>query len=162
MFDLPIVVVKGGNSILDFFDHELIKFTNNRVCYGAANALQVLEDAPASVVITEVDVGDMTGMELAEAIRDVDSERNHYTYVILIGAVNQRTVGSDVFRENIDVITGTKRVDILNHLTLAGGKISTRLTSLMVSQASLQRLCNDLRKRQLLDPLTGLGVRSFA
>ncbi len=162
MFDLPIVVVKGGNSILDFFDHELIKFTNNRVCYGAANALQVLEDAPASVVITEVDVGDMTGIELAQAIRDIDSERNHYTYVILIGAVNHRMVESDVFRENIDMITGTKRVDILNHLTLAGGRISKQLTSLMVSQASLQRLCNDLRKRQLLDPLTGLGVRSFA
>lgn len=162
MFDLPIIVVKGENSILDFFDHELIKFKNHRVCYGAINALQVLEDAPANVVITEVDVGDITGVELAEAIRDVDSERNHYTYVILIGAINQRMVGSDVFRENIDVITGTKRVDILNHLMIAGSKISTQLTSLMVSQAALQRLCNDLRKGQLLDPLTGLGVRSFA
>ncbi|MCZ6501131.1 MAG: diguanylate cyclase [Gammaproteobacteria bacterium] len=162
MFDLPIVVVKGGDSILDFFDHELIKFTNNRVCYGAVNALQVLEDAPASVVITEVDVGDMTGIELAEAIRDVDSESDHYTYVILIGAVNHRMVENDIFHENIDVITGTKRVDILNHLTLAGGRISKQLTSLMVSQTALQRLCNDLRKGQLLDPLTGLGNRNFA
>ncbi len=104
MIDLPIVVVKGGNSILDFFDHQLIKFTNNRVCYGAVDALQVLEDAPASVVITELDVGDMTGIELAEAIRDVDSERDHYTYVILIGAVNHRVVENDIFHENIDVI----------------------------------------------------------
>ena len=162
MFDFPIVVVKGGSSILDFFDQELIKFTNNRVCYGAVNALQVLEDASASVVITEVDVGDMTGIELARAIRDIDSERDHYTYIILIGAVNHRMVESDVFRENIDVITGTKRVDILNHLTLAGGRISKQLTSLMLSQTGLRRLCNDLRKGQLLDPLTGLGVRSFA
>jgi len=162
MFDFPIVVVKGGSSILDFFDQELIKFTNNRVCYGAVNALQVLEDASASVVITEVDVGDMTGIELARAIRDIDSEGDHYTYIILIGAVNHRMVESDVFRENIDVITGTKRVDILNHLTLAGGRISKQLTSLMLSQTGLQRLCNDLRKGQLLDPLTGLGVRSFA
>jgi|TARA_B100001971_G_C18244024_1_gene572925 diguanylate cyclase (GGDEF)-like protein len=162
MFDLPIVVVKGGNSILDFFDHELIKFTNNRVCYGAVNALQILDDSPANVVITEVDVGDMTGIELAEAIRDIDLERDHYTYVILIGAVNHRHVETEVFHQSIDMVTGTKRVDILTHLTFAGGRISKQLTDLMVSQSALQRLCTELRKGQLLDPLTGLGNRSFA
>ena len=158
----PIVVVKGEDSILDFFDQELTKFTNHRVCHCAVNALQVLEDEPASVVITEVDVGDMTGIELAEAIRDIDSESGRYTYVILIGAVNRCLVESDVFLANIDMITGTKRADILKHLALAGGRISKQLTSLMASQVSLQALCDDLSKGQLLDPLTGLGNRNLA
>ncbi len=162
MSDLPIVVVKGANSILDFFDQELIRFSNNRVCYGAVNALQVLEGAPAGVVITEVDVGDMTGIELAEAIRDIDLDRDHYTYVILIGAVNPKVVESDSFRDNVDVVTGTKRIDVLKHLIAAGSRISGQINSLTVSQAALQRLCNELRKGQLLDPLTGLGNRSFA
>ena len=162
MFDLPIVVVKGGNSILDFFDHELIKFTNNRVCYGAVNALQSLDTSPANVVITEVDVGDMTGIELAEAIRDMDLDRDHYTYIILIGAINHRQVETDAFHQSIDMVTGTKRVDILTHLTFAGGRISKQITDLMVSQIALQRLCTELRKGQLLDPLTSLGNRSFA
>ena len=99
MFDLPIVVVKGKESTLDFFDNDLLKFANNRVCFGAVNALQVLEDAPANVVITEMDVGDMNGIELAEAIRDIDDERNHYTYVILIGAVNNARVQNDDFHQ---------------------------------------------------------------
>ena len=162
MFDLPIVVVKGGDSILDFFDRELIKFTNNRVCYGAVNALQILEDAPASVVITEVDLGDMTGLELAEAIRDIDADRDHYTYIILMGAINPRTVESDAFHENIDVITGTKRVDVLEHLIIAGCRVSKKINDLELSQAGLQNLCNELRKGQLLDPLTGLGNQRFA
>ena len=162
MIDLPIVVVKGENSILDFFDHELIKFPNNQICYGAVNALQILEDAPASVVITEVDAGDMTGIELAEAIRDIDADRDHYTYIILMGAINPRTVESDQFNENVDVITGTKRVDVLAHLIIAGCRVSKKINDLALSQSTLQNLCNELRKGQLLDPLTGLGNQSFA
>jgi PleD family two-component response regulator len=159
MFDLPIVVVKGGNSILDFFDHELIKFTNNRVCYGAVNALQVLEDTPANVVIAEFNVDDMNGIELAEAIRDIDEERGHYTYIIMIGAMNRNHVESEAFQENIDMITGTKRPDVMTHLTLAGCRISKQINNLMHSEEALQKLCAELRHGQLLDPLTGLGNR---
>ena len=162
MLDLPIVVVKGGNSILDFFDQELINFPNNRVCYGAVNALQILEDVPASVVITEVNVGDMMGIELAEAIRDIDSDRDHYTYIILMGAINPRTVESDQFHESVDVITGTKRIDVLAHLIIAGCRVSKKINDLSLSQSALRKLCNDLRKGQLLDPLTGLGNQRFA
>ncbi len=162
MFDLPIVVVKGGDSILDFFDHELIEFTNNRVCFGAVNALQILEDTPANVVIAKVNVGDMTGIELAEAIRDIDAERTHYTYIILIGAVNRQNVESPQFRDSIDCVTGTKRVDVMKHLTLAGCRVSKRINDLLRSEKSLQRLATELRKGQLLDPLTGLGNRSYA
>jgi hypothetical protein len=46
MFDLPTFVVKGGNWILDFLDHNLIKFTNNRVCVSVVNAAQLLEESP--------------------------------------------------------------------------------------------------------------------
>lgn len=162
MFELPVVVVKGANSILDFFDDDLLKFSNNRVCFGAVNALQILEDSPANVVITEMGVGDMTGIELAEAIRDIDSERNHYTYIILIGAVNPERVQQDSFHSAIDSITGTKRVDVLEHLTLAGARISDQINKLKSSNAALQNLCRDLRKGQLLDPLTGIGNREYA
>lgn len=162
MFDLPIVVVKGKDSTLDFFDDDLLKFSNNRVCFGAVNALQILEDAPANIVITEMNVGDMNGVELAEAIRDIDEEREHYTYIILIGAINQTRVRTETFHRCIDTLTGTRRVDVLEHLALAGARISDRINRLNASNRSLQNLCSDLRKGQLLDPLTGLGNRDFA
>lgn len=162
MFELPLVVVKGRRSMLDFFDDELMKFSNNRVCFGAVNALQILEDSPAHVVITEMDVGEMSGVELAEAIRDIDEERNHFTYVILIGAVNHERVQTDEFHWSVDAVTGTKRVDVLEHLALAGARIADHVNSLRATNQSLQALCSDLRKGQLLDPLTGLGNREFA
>jgi len=163
MFDPPVVVVvKGGNSILDFLDDGLMKISNNRVCFGAVNALQVLEDAPANVVIMEMDAVEMTGFELAEAIRDIDEERNHFTYLILVGAMDHERVLLDDFHQVIDAVTGTKRVDVIEHLTLAGARISLQMNALHASNDSLQHLCNNLRKGQLLNPLTGLGNREYA
>ena len=163
MFDPPVVVVvKGGNSILDFLDDGLMKISNNRVCFGAVNALQVLEDAPANVVIMEMDAVEMTGFELAEAIRDIDEERNHFTYLILVGAMDHERVLLDDFHQVIDAVTGTKRVDVIEHLTLAGARISLQMNALHASNDSLQYLCNNLRKGQLLNPLTGLGNREYA
>ncbi len=162
MFDSPVVVVKGANSSLDFFDDDLLKFSKNRICLGAVNALQVLEDSPASVVITEMDVGDMSGIELAEAIRDIDEETGHYTYIVLIGAVNHEHVEMESFHQAVDALTGTKRVDVVEHLLVAGARIADRINTLQSSNESLHKLCSDLRKGQLLDPLTGLGNREYA
>jgi PleD family two-component response regulator len=120
MFDQPVVVVKGGNSILDFLDDGLMRFSNNRVCFGAVNALQIFEDTPANVVIMEMDAGAMTGFELAEAIRDIDEERNHFTYIILVGAINHERAQLDEFHQAIDAVTDSKRVDAMEHLALAG------------------------------------------
>jgi diguanylate cyclase (GGDEF)-like protein len=139
-----------------------MKISNNRVCFGAVNALQVLEDAPANVVIMEMDAVEMTGFELAEAIRDIDEERNHFTYIILVGAINYERVQLDDFHQAIDAVTGTKRVDVMEHLALAGARISMQMNALRASNDSLQHLCNNLRKGQLLNPLTGLGNREYA
>jgi phosphoserine phosphatase RsbU/P len=162
MFDQPVVVIKGENSILDFLDDGLMKLSNNRVCFGAVNALQVLENAPANVVIMEMDAGEMTGAELAAAIRDIDQERNHFTYIILVGEINYERIQLDDFHESIDAITGTKRAEVMEHLALAGARISQQINALRASNDSLQHQCDDLRKGQLLDPLTGLGNREYA
>jgi diguanylate cyclase (GGDEF)-like protein len=163
MFDQPVIVaVKGGNSILDFLDDGLMKVSDNRVCFGAVNALQVLEDAPANVVIMEMDAGEMTGFELAETIRDIDEERNHFTYIILIGETNPEQIQLDDFHQAVDAVTDTKRLDVIEHLALAGARISMQMDALSASNDSLQHLCNNLRKGQLLDPLTGLGNREYA
>ena len=162
MFDQPVVVAKGGNSILDFLNEGLIKLSNNPVCFGAVNALQVLEDALANVVIMEMDAGEMTGIELAEAIRDIDQERNYFTYIILVGPINHERNQLDDFHQMIDAVTGTKRVDVMEHLALAGARISEQMNALRASNDSLQHLCDDLRTGQLMDPLTGLGNQKYA
>ena len=71
----------------------------------------------------------MNGVELAEAIRDIDDERHHFTYVILIGAVNHERVQHDDFHVSLTHVTGTKRVDVLEHLAIAGARISKQVNS---------------------------------
>jgi len=67
-----------------------------------------------------MDAGEMTGFELAEAIRDIDEERNHFTYITLVGAINHERAQLDEFHQAIDVVTDSKRVDAMEHLALAG------------------------------------------
>jgi hypothetical protein len=62
MFGLPfviVVIVGTRDSILDFFDYDLVTFSNNRACIDAFNALRILEDSPANVVTMEIDIGEM-------------------------------------------------------------------------------------------------------
>jgi len=162
MFDQPIVFVKSGTSNLDFFDDELKEFSNRKIYDGAVDALLKLEPTPANVVICETDTGEMTGIEFAEAIRDIDLDRNHFTYIILIGVLTPEVVESEAFRNNVDVITSTARPDLLKHLIIAGCRISKQMNDLSSSRMALARLCRQLRKGQLLDPVTSLGNRSFA
>jgi diguanylate cyclase (GGDEF)-like protein len=162
MFNQPIVFVKSDNSNLDFFDDELKEFSNLQVYNGAVDALLKLEPTPASVIICETETGEMTGIELAEAIRDIDLDRNHFTYIILIGVLTPEVVEGEAFRNNVDVVTSTARPDLLKHLIIAGCRIAKRMNDLSSSRMALARLCRQLRKGQLLDPVTSLGNRSFA
>ena len=162
MFDLPVLVVKASTSGLGFFDEHLSRFSNSRISSSALDALQVLEAHPAHVVITEMDIGEMTGIELAEAIRDIDGETGHFTYVILIGPVPPAHIQEDSFHGVIDTLTGTRRPEVLEHLILAGGRISSEINQLRKSNESMQQLCNELRRGQLLDTLTGLGNQDYA
>ena len=57
MFGLPFVIVDEGNSLLDFFDNNLVKLSNKRTCIGAFNALRVHEDSPSNVVTMKMDIG---------------------------------------------------------------------------------------------------------
>ena len=67
MFGLPfviVVIVGTRDSILDFFDYDLVTFSNNRACIDAFNTLRILEDSPANIVTMEMDIGEMTSTKL--------------------------------------------------------------------------------------------------
>ena len=62
MFGLPFdnaAFVGTRDSILDFFDYDLVTFSHNRACIDAFNALRILEDSAANVVTMEIDIGEM-------------------------------------------------------------------------------------------------------
>ena len=63
MFGLPfviVVIVGTRDSILDFFDYDLVTFSNNPASIDAFNAFRILKDSPANVATMEIDIGEMT------------------------------------------------------------------------------------------------------
>jgi len=79
MFGKLFVIVEERNPMLDFFDNDLVKLSNSRTCTGAFDALRVLEESPANVVTMEMEISEMTGVELIETIHNIDEERKNLT-----------------------------------------------------------------------------------
>ena len=79
MFGKLFVIVGKGNPMFDFFDNDLVKLSNSRTCTGAFDALRVLEESPANVVTMEMEISEMTGVELIETIHNIDEERKNLT-----------------------------------------------------------------------------------
>jgi two-component SAPR family response regulator len=79
MFGKLFVIVEEKNPMFDFFDNDLVKLSNSRTCTGAFDALRVLEESPANVVTMEMEISEMTGVELIETIHNIDEERKNLT-----------------------------------------------------------------------------------
>ena len=79
MFGKLFVIVEERNPMFDFFDNDLVKLSNSRTYAGAFDALRVLEESPANVVTMEMEISEMTGVELIETIHNIDEERKNLT-----------------------------------------------------------------------------------
>lgn len=156
----PLVIVKSDKSPTAFYDQALSEFSDKRFCEGAVHALQELEESPAHVVVIEADVGEMSGAELAEAIRDIDAGTTHFTYCILVGASAQDLPGN--FSHNVDALVASGDSIMLRACVQAGMRISAQMNILSEHNESLRAEREDLMKGQLLDAVTGLGNRRFA
>ncbi|MCB1693977.1 MAG: diguanylate cyclase, partial [Pseudomonadales bacterium] len=160
MFHHPLVIVKSGGSAVAYEDL-LAKYSNRQVCEGAVDALQVLETKPADVVIAELDVGDMSGVDVAEAIRDIDAENGHYTFVVLVGDALTDEV-REVFGDAVDAFVATADIENLPAVTRGGARVAERINQLVKENTSLIARAAELERGQLLDPLTGLGNKRMA
>ena len=79
MFGRLFIIVEEGNSRLDFFANDLVKLSNNRTFIGAFNTLRLLKESPANIVTMGMEISEMTGVEMAEAIHNIDEERKNLT-----------------------------------------------------------------------------------
>jgi diguanylate cyclase (GGDEF)-like protein len=160
MFDHQIIIVRHPDSDPTPYERALAKFSRLKIATSAVDALQFLEDSPAHVAIVETQCADMSGIEIAEAIRDIDEDANHFTYICLVGdeieeALTQAAV------ETVDL--HIKQADTtLTAITLAGQRIAGRINALGALNVELREKNFELQKGQLLDPLTGLGNMRMA
>lgn len=142
----PVVIVKHPDSPGQRYTDALVAFPARQICEGAVDVLQQLEAEPAHVVITEMNLVDMTGIELAEAIRDIDSEPGHFTYIILHGS--EISDDMQVACENdIDVFVSEADPRILELSVQAGMRIADHVNQ--CTAACYQRIFD------------GVGLKSY-
>lgn len=160
MFNQQIIIILRPDSDDSVYMSALAKFTNRHISTSAVEALQFLETSPAYVAFIETDCEDMSGIEIAEAIRDVDDETNHYTYICLIGPeANEHVRQAAVETVDNHLLEVS---EMLTAVAIAGNRIALRINAIADLNVQLQRTNLDLQRGQLLDPLTGLGNRRMA
>ena len=161
MINVPIMIIKKTDSQIEQYDSLLDSFSNKQYCNGGVDGLQTLEKSAAYTVIIEADNTDMTGIEIAEAIRDIDYEGHHFTYIVILGG-DVTTELQDAFGNFVDAHITTAMQRTLPLAVKAGCRLSQQINSAreLISELSHSNL--ELQKDRLLDPVTGLGNRRFA
>ena len=129
MFSQQIVVVSKKNADVTLYSNALKYFKHKKICYSAVEALQLLEENPAFVVIVYAELDDMRGVELAEAIRDIDSERSHFTYTVLLeGTCSEETQLG--LTTHVDAWCPAGDEIMIRQITLAGARLSKQINEI--------------------------------
>ena len=161
MSDFPVTVIRCSTSSDEKFQSALSAFPNQLIFSSPVAAIQDLERQHAHVVIIECDIDEMSGIEVTEAIRDIDSENYHFTYIILVGdAPDTELLGE--FSNTLDCHAPADDPEFLRACILAGGRLSDQINELTRMSVDLRRQVMNLQTGQLRHPGTGLGNRKFA
>ena len=160
MFDHQIIIILRPDSDRAPYETALSKFRQLKFSTSATDALQFLEQSPAYVAFIEADCEDMTGVEIAEAIRDINDDNDHFTYICLVGDESTESL----IQSAVDTIDASVPVanETLTAFAFAGNRISNKINTLTGLNGELQRINLQMQKGQLLDPLTGVGNRKLA
>ncbi|MFP4244645.1 MAG: diguanylate cyclase [Ectothiorhodospira sp.] len=137
---------------------ERLGYEDVRLAGSAAQALESLEEQQADVVLADWVMPQMSGLELAQAIRAMDEDRPRYTAIILFTAKEGNEPMLEAFHQGVDDYL-TKPI---NHVQLAArvyaaGRIATLNNRLMETSAALQAANHHLELQAMVDPITGLA-----
>lgn len=138
-------------------------YADIRAVTSAPAALKALEERPASIVVADWLMPDMDGLELTRRIRQIDEASNRYTYVILLTAKEGVDALSRAFDEGVDdFVNKSSMTQQLVPRVLAAERITSLNNRLLAENQQLLEQNRKLRTLSTLDPLTGLGNRTYA
>ena len=129
-----------------------------RFASSAAEALRLLEQRPASVLLADWLMPEMDGLELTTRVRQLDETADHYTYVILLTGKEGENVLSEAFDRGVDdFISKAAMSEQLVPRVYAADRLCNTLQRLLNENRMLTQNIASLEQRNLVDPLTGLG-----
>lgn len=158
--NISILVVDDSQSATSDLEHILFNadFFNVHFCLGAIDAVQFLDDHPTQILIASWRMKDMDGLELAEHVREIDAELNHFTYIILYSDEEPDASIRKAFKSGLDVFLDRAKLQLqLPAVMFAAERITTKFDELLTSRLELELECRTLRAGIMRDPITGLG-----
>lgn len=129
-----------------------------RFASSASEALQLLEQRPASVLLADWLMPEIDGLELTARVRQLDETADHYTYIILLTGKEGENVLGEAFDRGVDdFISKAAMNEQLVPRVYAADRLCNTLQRLLQENRMLTQNIASLERRNLVDPLTGLG-----
>ena len=129
-----------------------------RYASSAVEALRLLEQRPASVLLADWLMPEIDGLELTARVRQLDEMADHYTYVVLLTGKEGDNVLIEAFDRGVDdFISKASMNEQLVPRIYAADRLCNTLQRLLQEKRLLIENNASLEQRNLVDALTGLG-----
>lgn len=127
------------------------------------HALELLRERKSDVVLANWTMPEMTGIDLAEKIREMDELTNHYSAIILFTAKEGNAPLLEAFRRGVDDYV---RIPIENQELVGRVYAAARLSQLQNALLRRSQSLDSSHQRELaslnlIDSVTGLGNQRY-
>ncbi|MDT8283799.1 MAG: response regulator [Gammaproteobacteria bacterium] len=133
-----------------------------RMADTATEALTMMEQKSADVVLADWMMPEMDGLELTQRIRQRDEERGNYTAIILFTAHDGVEYLVKAFDHGVDdYLCKPPNPQELAARVNAAARVAALQNDLLETSRQLQQTIQNLKKIALVDELTGAGNQQF-
>ena len=126
-------------------------FSNISTCRDSVSALQIMENNPPQVILTDTTMIDIDGFELASDIREIERSENRFTYIMMVADDTIQNKTDYSTQANVDAIISPEAVPFrLIPQMMSGERIAMQTNNLLMNNSTLQDLCESFESGQLL------------
>lgn len=161
---LSILVVDDAKFSSAMIARELTNagYEDIRYASSATQAVQLLEQRPASVVLADWLMPEINGLELTAQIRQLDETTEHYSYVILLTGKEGSNVMAEAFDHGVDdFVSKASMHEQLVPRVFAADRLCNNMQRLLQANRLLTQNIASLEARNLIDTITGLGNERY-
>ena len=133
-------------------------YTGVRLADSAHEALRMLEEKPADVVLADWMMPEMDGLELTDRIRQNDEEKGIYTSIILFTANEGIEYLVEAFEHGVDdYLRKPPNPHELAARVSAAARISAMQNDILETSRQMEQTIQRLQQSALIDDVTGAG-----
>jgi diguanylate cyclase (GGDEF)-like protein len=133
-----------------------------RMADSATQALNMLNEQPADVVLADWMMPEMDGLELTDRIRQRDEEVGTYTAIILFTANEGIDLLVEAFEHGVDdYLRKPPNPHELAARVNAAARIAVMQNDLLETSRQMEDTIRHLEEVSMIDPLTGAGNKRF-